>query len=363
MAEVETGTNGTDERELALTKPAGSLLDRWLHDERGGEHALVMVDRMVAMLQKLRVASIGATYPSDWVVHVARDGDGNILSQRAFLQDIGADRAGKVWGIEVAQPIIEREDFEDGTYAYHMLADGWSKTTGERVENAEGSRWSGQKFFERQKSADNKIDPVYVRKAAFANLHGRIVRALGGLGGVPVEELKRAGLDVARCVYVDYGKGSKGGESTGATTGDAEFRIAYGKDKGKALPELSDQQLQFYRGRTQAELGDPAKAKYSKKNERELALFDAEIARRTAAAQRPAGDDDAPIAKPDRGARQTKLFKRLSGHDVKIGDLLNTLVPGAHSLTELTEAQLTELEAKTDDDFRNAAAALGEKED
>src|SRR3990167_11073384 len=165
---------------LAPTRAGGaSMLDRWVNSDP--EAAIKRLETMVKMLDQLRIASIRATYPSDWVITTSVDRDGQIISQRGYLQDIGAERAGKVWGIEVGNPAIEREDFPDGTYSYHMIAEAWSKVTGERLDYAEGSRWSGDSFFQRPRDPDYKIDPTDVRKSAYANLHGRAVRALSGL--------------------------------------------------------------------------------------------------------------------------------------------------------------------------------------
>jgi hypothetical protein len=101
----------------------GSLLERWVNTP---EQAMARVDAMVQTLERLRVASIRATYGSDWIIHTSSDREGRVTREVGYLQDIGAERAGKLWGIEVGQPLIEREDFPDQTYCYHMLAEAWS---------------------------------------------------------------------------------------------------------------------------------------------------------------------------------------------------------------------------------------------
>lgn len=280
---VDTPVNETTP---AIRRTTGSLLERWV--EAGPEQALQRADALVKTLEVLRVASIKATYPSDWIIHVSRDKDGNIISQRGYLQDIGAERGGKVWGIEVGSPIIERENHPDGTFSYNMLADAWSKVTGERAENVEGSRWSGDKFFSRSVGPDEKIDPSDVRKAAFANLHGRAVRALAGLNGVPLDVLRTAGVDIGKVVVVDYEKGAKGGESAGASVGTTDVTIAWGNAKGQKVSELSEKDLAFYLGAYERDVADPAKAKFQKANERTLTALKAEKERRGRAAEQEA---------------------------------------------------------------------------
>jgi len=274
-----------EEKDLIISRRVGkSLLDRIL--EAQGEDratALERVDALVDVLSKLRGAAIRSTFPSDWIIHTGRDSDGNIVRQVGYLQDCGAERAGKIFGIELAAPVTEREDFTDGTYCYHMLSEAWSKLTGERLEEVEGSRWSGDKFFQRGLQEGQKPDPVDVRKSAYANLHGRAVRALAGLNAVPLEELTKGSIDVSKVVHVDYQKGAKGGESTGAGVGTADLVIPWGNCKGAKLTDLDEADLTFYLHAYEKDVGDPAKARFQKANERMLTGIKAEIARRLAA--------------------------------------------------------------------------------
>jgi hypothetical protein len=242
---------------------------------------MARVDAMVQTLERLRVASIRATYGSDWIIHTSSDREGRVTREVGYLQDIGAERAGKLWGIEVGQPLIEREDFPDQTYCYHMLAEAWSKVTGERLEYVEGSRWSGDTFFTRQsRGPDEKIDPTDVRKAAYANLHGRAVRALAGLNAVPVEMLRQAGLDLNRAVSVAHVTKPVEAPRHGAEVAESELVIGFGSAKGKRPADLADADLAWYGARYEEQVADPAKAKFQKANERILAAIRAEEVRR-----------------------------------------------------------------------------------
>ena len=287
MAEIETDAVTTEESLIPTRRKGASMLDRWIESDPA--QAIARVETMVRTLEQLRVASIKATYPSDWIIHKSVNHDGEIIRQVGYLQDSGAERAGKVWGIEVGNPAIEREDFPDGTYSYHMLADAWSKVTGERLDYAEGSRWSGDRFFERQKKNDNdRIDPTDVRKSAYANLHGRAVRALSGLNGVPVDTLRQAGLDVDKLVHISYDKGAKGGESTGAAVGSAEVVVGFGQSKGKKPGELADKDLDWYISAYGENVADPGKARFAKANQRVLDALKAEQEQRRQGAKHKA---------------------------------------------------------------------------
>src|ERR1041384_764366 len=91
--------------------PAKSMLERLI--EQDHVKAIEKIEAMTKVLDHLRLASIRSTYPSDWLIHSAFDRDGNKTREVGYLQDCGAQRAGKVWGIEISAPAVDREDFRD----------------------------------------------------------------------------------------------------------------------------------------------------------------------------------------------------------------------------------------------------------
>lgn len=271
MAELETKPVVTEETLTPVRGRSGSLLERWVQADP--KAAIERMETMMVLIEKLRTVSIRSTFPSDWICHTATDRDGAILSQRCYLQDIGAERAGKPWGIEVGMPAIEREDFPDGTFTYHFVADAWSHVTGERLDYVEGSRWSGDPFFARQvKDPEvDKVDPSDVRKAAYSNAHGRAVRSLAGLNGVPIDMLKQAGLDVNKVIHVNYAPGTKSSQSSGAATvGSSEAMVNFGNAKGTKVSDLKDADLGWYVTTITANIQDAGKANFKKANERLL---------------------------------------------------------------------------------------------
>lgn len=343
-------------------QPAQSVVERWI--EEGEDKALARIDTLINVLDKLRRASIKATQPSDWICHVSRDSEGTILAQRCYLQDIGAERAGKVWGIQVGAPAIEREDFPDGTFAYHMIAEATCRTTGERLDYVEGSRWSGDKFFQKGLQDGERPDPVDIRKASWANTHGRAVRQLGGLGGVPLDLLAECGLDTKKVQFVDYAKGSKGGESTGASTGGSEIVIKWGAGKDKSIAEQTDKDLAYYLKAAQKDLTDESKAKFKKNNERMIAALTAEIEKRTKTKEqaKETGEPTPSNAKP-LAERRTETWKRLSKianeTGTNWGDILEAIT-GKRAIGDLDEKMLATVEAASDEDLNRTALATSD---
>jgi hypothetical protein len=348
---------------LVPTRRSGaSLLDRWV--ESDPKQAIERVETMVKMLEQLRIASIRATYPTDWIIHTTRTQDGEITKQVGYLQDSGAERAGKVWGIEVGNPAIEREDFPDGTYSYHMIAEAWSKVTGERLDYVEGSRWSGDTFFTRQvKTEGDKIDPTDVRKSSYANLHGRAVRALGGMNGVPLDTLRQAGLDVAKVVHVSYDKGARGGESAGASVGSVEVVVGFGNSKGAKPADLVEKDLDWYIKAYGENIADPAKARFAKANQRVLDALTAEKTRRAQAVTHEAETGTKAGRGQKLGDLHTRLRDAAKGQGAKQAKILRLMTKdlfGAEitAMSDLSEEQLDRMNAVPDDVLAGLVALI-----
>ena len=373
MAEIESPPVTTEEPGLVAQRVTGtSMLERWV--EHDPEKAIERVNILVKTLEQLRIASIRATYPSDWIIHTTKDrSSGEVIKQVGYLQDSGAERAAKPWGIEVGNPAIEREDFPDGTYSYHMIADAWSKITGERLDYTEGSRWSGDHFFQRPADPDYRIDPTDVRKSAYANLHGRAVRALSGLNGVPLDMLRQAGLDVAKCVHVTYDPSAKGGQSAGVSLGTADIKVAFGRQAGKTPAELEDKDLAWYVKVYTDNVADPGKAKFVKANQRVLDALKAEQERRAQAMTHEAetGTKASPAAEGEgasagRGTQLADLHARLQDA-VKDGRLVAPLLRvltkekfgrEKAALSELTDEELGKLNEIPEDILARVAQGV-----
>jgi hypothetical protein len=322
MAEVETPIV-TEETALATQRVTGSMLERWL--EGTPEAALQKLETLAKVLEQMRKVAMMQTYPSDWVINTSTDRmTGEVIKQVGYLQDSGAERAGKIFGIEVGKVTERREEFpQDKTFAYHMEATAWSKVTGEQIEHAVGSRWSGDDFFTKGLDEDETVNPMDVRKAAYANLHGRAVRALAGLSAVPIDVLRAAGLETSRCLFVGYQPGAKGGESAGATLGSADVKVAFGRSAGKTPAELEDKDLAWYLKAYEENVADQKKEKYKKANQRVLDALKAEHEKRAqardhgeareapAAAAAPAGETGGAAGPKTREEKIGALWPKL----------------------------------------------------
>jgi hypothetical protein len=286
MSDTETPLI-TEEDRLVPRTPTGSMIARWL--DEAADLSVERVEKMIRILERLRAAAIQQTYPSDWLIHVTVNHDGVPTKQVGYLQDCGAERAGKVFGIEIGKPLVERDELGEGQYMYRVQASAWSKMTGERIDTVLGARSSVDQFFQRQiKGEGDKVDPTDVMKAAYANLHGRAVRSLTGLTAVPLGVLDAASIDTKRCQYVGYTQGARGGESVGATTGGAEPSVAFGNSQGKKPSELTDKDLDWYIAAYEKNVADPKRERFVRANQHVLDALRREKDKRGAKAEHAA---------------------------------------------------------------------------
>lgn len=183
----EEPTPETPAAPLALRHPATPATINELAAYKG--EALEIIDARVQVITTLRMASLRATHPEDWVLFKSPEEHGGQVV--GYLQDAGADRVRDLWGIEVygvSKPEKVAGD-DRGVFHYIISGSGRCKTTGQIIEAIEGGRSSTDDFA--RGKAGIELD-LLIRKAARANLDGNITRELAGMKSVPVAELEAA---------------------------------------------------------------------------------------------------------------------------------------------------------------------------
>jgi len=167
-----------EEDDIPVTLEALARLDKGT--------GLNIIEAGVEILTNLRRASIALTDPEDWLLF--RRPDGRVT---AYLSDDGCYRIDPIWMIDVLPPggadRFEFEELKDGDdFAFVVKGNGYCKRTGASAIGVEGVRRSDEDFVREKKGIQKKVE---VRKAAFANLHGGIVRKLTGLKNLALTEL------------------------------------------------------------------------------------------------------------------------------------------------------------------------------
>lgn len=174
-----------DTRALELRRPdtPGTLSELAAYK---GE-AIEFIEARAQVLYTLRLSSIRATHPTDWVLFKAPDEHGGQIV--GYLDDAGCDRVRDLFGIEVYGISAPQKIASNEGFLYVITGSGRSKFTLQQVEAMEGGRSSTDDFV---KDVSGPALELLVRKAARANLDGNVTRELAGLKSVPIEELARA---------------------------------------------------------------------------------------------------------------------------------------------------------------------------
>lgn len=148
-----------------------------------------VIHARVQIITTLRLASIRATHPEDWVLFKAKEEHGGQIV--GYLQDAGCDRVRDLWGIEVFD-VGKPEKItgsEPGVFHYLISGSGRCRLTRQVLESIEGGRSSSDDFVKGKTGVE--LD-LLIRKAARANLDGNVTRELAGMKSVPLGELEAA---------------------------------------------------------------------------------------------------------------------------------------------------------------------------
>ncbi len=227
-----TTETATAERTAAEQAPTATILPPEDLQEIREASALVTIDEQVSRSaadalkrhEELVKSTIKLTYPEDWVLYDVADG-----VKLGYLQDVGCQRIRAPWGIRfealnLLRDVLEEKiggDAENGI-AFTVLIRGLSTLSGQEIDGI-GYRQSATGLWANAwtNAADNPAERDLirsdVRKASIANAKGRVVRELTGMNSMPVEVLRAAGLNVARCRGVRFEGGAKGGRSGGGS--------------------------------------------------------------------------------------------------------------------------------------------------
>jgi hypothetical protein len=156
--------------------------------------ALENIQARETVLSTVRLAILRMASPEHLVLFRAPEGQ-----VTAYLSDHACEGAANMLGIDifnVSRPEKVLGD-EAGVFHYIVTGDGRCKLTGQTVERVEGGRSSTDDFCKGKHGVALELD---VRKAAMANLTGRIVRRLGGLNEVPTRDLERAWAGTSKSI-------------------------------------------------------------------------------------------------------------------------------------------------------------------
>lgn len=226
---------------LAPAAPAGggslSVFDL-AHQEDG----VAILERAVAVRNRMRIAAIALTSERDWLLTKADAGPDGETNITAMLCGPGYTAIADVFGIQArfsprdaagnwSPEKVYRDGSPPDVYGYRGVAHGYCAAT-KRFDEVEATRWNDEDFGGRQvdeagsivkrgRAAGGKNLDSDMRSALKTLLSVKIVAALTGIRTIGVDDLKRAGKDPGKCRLGNgFGSAAERG-SRGAGTDDS----------------------------------------------------------------------------------------------------------------------------------------------
>lgn len=200
--------------------------------------AVEIMDRWVEMQSKVRDLCIRATRPRDWLLTRTEDADGNEL----LTAELTASGADIILTFHGACPVVDSEGRELPMYGpcgedhadwmprrltrdKDVGFEGWARArsrVSDRVVTVRMARWASEEFGGRKVDRDGNVtasrrDGVTaletdLKSALHSGLKKKLAVELSGVGGVTVEDLEDAGLDIGKC-RLGHGFGSSADRS------------------------------------------------------------------------------------------------------------------------------------------------------
>lgn len=272
------------ERTGLATRPATLDLGRLdlLDPESPPDEKMIQgLEQRARFLDKVIQLALKRTSPSQYVIHRA---EGDEARESVYPMGAAADAMFGFLGLSWAAPIPTldgdgkevswrrgekkweaeiRGGGEDQEY-YWVRSALWRGD--QLIALAEGKRLIGVGYAKDKPTAE--ID-------AFENLKSRAVREVLGLKAKDRAWYQANGLDLSNARLAEFQD-----RKSSATADPNEAVIKWGNAKGSKVKDLSDQDLAFYTTRYEADVADPAKAKF--KPALMLAALKAEAERRAA---------------------------------------------------------------------------------
>jgi len=194
------------------------------------EEEVDRAEKSVELFNRIKIASLKATSPADWVL---QDG-------RPYLMERGAQAIASLWGVDIQVVSVTQEWQSDSKGKYFMfIAKGraHAKRLGRIIED-EGVCSQRDKFFGKvggEWKALHEVDMANIRRKAVTSLYNRLIKRVTGMINVTIEDLQEARIDVKKLAKVEY---TKDAQKAGQSLSDESLQKR--KEIGKMCLELAD---------------------------------------------------------------------------------------------------------------------------
>lgn len=234
---------------------------------------LAVIERRNEMMSRILDYAIRATHPGQWV-----DQNGRPYPTAPAAEVMARRCAVSIKNVQTNK--VPSSDDKGPFYMYVVTATSSLPGGYDSIE-AMGTCSSRDTFLGTETKAGRQlsdIDEGNILKAAYSNMLVNAITRLLGVRNLSWERLAELGINQGLVAKVEYNSGAKGGSA------DSAIVMKFGNGKGKTIPELNDEQLAWYKSAAEKDLANPEKKKYEANTKRQLAAFDAEIAKRASGA-------------------------------------------------------------------------------
>lgn len=278
------------ELQVIETKPVTAIATLDVRDASAQGLAL-MRERVEVQKQMLKIA-ISLTAPNQWTVFSGTDKKTGELRESIYPTGGAADTIlRRAFGLTWGEKDITIEDTAQGPMA---TCSAWLMRGDERVEHFTGYRSYGG-FVKTE--AD-------LRRAVVENMKSVAVRDLLGLRFRTPAELRELGLDASKL--------DRRADFQSHDQDPSQIVVPFGRDKGKLVSDVGDDQLEWLADAVKKSVEDPDKSKFKARNQALLDALRDEYRRRhpkekPAMESTPANEADASAwADAERQAREAE---------------------------------------------------------
>lgn len=181
------------------------------------EKSIESAERYVNLMNRIRLMAVKLLNASD----ISNQGG------KPYIEKSGCDKIAAAFGVRIFGVEFERESFKDEKGDYYVYTCTGNGTWNNHEDNDVGVASSRDDFFGTFKQNGEKtfkplseVDPCDIKKKALTNFANRIIKKLIGLSFTWEELFDLSGntITAESCKKVEFGRGSKGGNSDSPET-------------------------------------------------------------------------------------------------------------------------------------------------
>ena len=181
------------------------------------EQSIQSAEKYVNLMNRIRLMAVKLLNTTD----ISNQGG------KPYIEKSGCDKIASAFGVRIFNTEFMRESFSDDKGEYYIYSCSGNGVWNNHEENEVGVASSRDDFFGTFKDNEGKkfkplseVDPCDIKKKAFTNFANRIIKKLIGLSfsWEELSKLSEEKITPNTCKKIEFGKGSKGGNTDSQNT-------------------------------------------------------------------------------------------------------------------------------------------------